>query len=140
MQREDVVIDALLGAGTRYQGKLFFDGRVRIDGDFEGEVQSDGVLVVGEQATIRGIVRVGTLIVRGGIVEGDIHALDLVELHAPARVRGDIRTQALYMDKGVVFDGSCVMGEIFELEDRPAPSRSAEDTSPDGYKDRPTRS
>ncbi|MFZ1863124.1 MAG: polymer-forming cytoskeletal protein [Polyangiales bacterium] len=140
MQPEDAVIHALLGAGTRYQGKLFFEGRVRIDGDFEGEVQSDGVLVVGDQATIRGIVRVGTLIVRGGIVEADIHAIDLVELHAPAQVRGDIRTQALYMDKGVVFDGSCVMGEVLDLDDRPPPVRSAEDTSPDGYKDQPTRS
>jgi cytoskeletal protein CcmA (bactofilin family) len=140
MQREDAVIHALLGAGTRYEGKLFFEGRVRIDGDFEGEVQSDGLLVVGEEGIIRGIVRVGTLIVRGGTVEGDIHALDLVELHAPARIRGDIRTQALYMDKGVVFDGSCVMGEVLDLEGRPAPLRSAEDTSPDGYRDQPTRS
>lgn len=140
MQREDAVIHALLGADTRYEGKLFFEGRVRIDGDFEGEVQSDGVLVVGEQATVRGVVRVGTLIVRGGIIEGDIHATELVELHAPARVRGDIRTQALYMDKGVVFDGRCVMGEVLELEDRARPLRSAEDTSPDGYKDQPSRS
>lgn len=140
MQREDAVIHALLGAGTRYEGKLFFEGRVRIDGEFEGEVHSDGMLVVGEEATLRGMVRVGTLIVRGGTIEGDIHAVDLVELHAPARVRGDIRTRALYMDKGVVFDGSCVMGEVVDLDDRPAPARSAEDTSPDGYKDQPSRS
>jgi cytoskeletal protein CcmA (bactofilin family) len=139
MQREDAVIHALLGAGTRYEGKLFFEGRVRIDGDFEGEVQSDGVLVVGEEATIRGVLRVGTLIVKGGTVEGDIHAVELVELHAPARIRGDIRTQALYMDKGVVFDGSCVMGQVVDLDDRPVAARSAEDTSPDGYKDQPSR-
>jgi len=136
MQGEDAVIHALLGAGTRYEGKLFFDGRVRIDGELSGEVQSNGVLIVGEEAIIRGVIRVGTLIVRGGAIEGDIHATDLVELHAPARIRGDIRTRALYMDKGVLFDGSCVMGEVVDLEDRPLP-RSAEDTSPDGYKDQP---
>lgn len=140
MPREEAVIHALLGAGTRYEGKLFFEGRVRIDGDFEGEVHSDGLLVVGDQATIRGIVRVGTLIVQGGTVEADIHAVELVELHAPARIRGDIRAQVLYVDKGVVFDGSCVMGQVVELEDGMATARSAEDTSPDGYKDRPSRS
>ncbi|MDH4281461.1 MAG: polymer-forming cytoskeletal protein, partial [Myxococcales bacterium] len=76
---------------------------------------------------------------RGGRIDGDIHATELVELHAPAQVRGDIRTQALYMDKGVVFDGSCVMGEIRELEDQRLSPRSAEDTSPDGYKDQPIK-
>ena len=76
---------------------------------------------------------------RGGAIEADVHATELVELHAPARVRGDIRTRALYMGKGVTFDGSCLMGQVLELEDRPAAGRSAEDTSPDGYKDQPNR-
>ena len=140
MDPENAVIHSLLGAGTRYQGKLFFEGRIRIDGDFEGEIQSDGLLVVGPDATVKGAVRVHTLIVQGGRVEADIHATELVELHAPAHVKGDIRTQALYMDRGVVFDGSCVMGEVLGLDERTGPARSAEDTSPDGYKDQPTRS
>ena len=138
MQDQDAVIHALLGAGTRYEGKLFFEGRARIDGDFEGEVFSEGLLVIGEEATVKGAIRVHTLIVRGGKIDGDIHAIELVELHAPAQVRGDIRTQALFMDKGVLFDGSCVMGEVHELGEAPLP-RSAEDTSPDGYKDQPNR-
>ena len=139
MQDNEPVIHTLLGAGTRYEGKLFFEGRARIDGAFEGEVLSEGVLIIGEEATIKGAIRVHTLIVFGGTVEGDIHATELVELHAPARVRGDIRTQALFLDKGVHFDGSCVMGEVHDLHDRPAAPRSAEDTSPDGYKDQPSR-
>jgi cytoskeletal protein CcmA (bactofilin family) len=140
MERQDAVIHSLLGAGTRYEGKLFFEGRVRIDGDFEGEVQSDGLLVVGPQATIRGAIRVHTLIVQGGRIEADIQATELVELHAPAQVRGDIRTQALYMDKGVVFDGACVMGQVLPIEGTEPPVRAADDTSPDGYKDQPSRS
>ena len=140
MPRHDAVIDSLLGAGTRYEGKLFFEGRVRIDGVFEGEVQSDGTLVVGPEASLKGTIRVHTLIVQGGVIEADIHATELVELHAPARVRGDIRTQALYMDKGVLFDGACVMGEVLELDAPRPPGRTAEDTSPDGYRDQPTRS
>lgn len=140
MERQDAVIHSLLGTGTRYEGKLFFEGRVRIDGDFQGEVHSDGLLVVGPEATIKGVIRVHTLIVQGGRIEADIHATDLVELHAPAHVRGDIRTQALYMDKGVVFDGSCVMGEVLQLDEQSSRPRSAEDTSPDGYRDQPTRS
>ena len=133
------VIHALLGAGTRYEGKLFFEGRARIDGVFEGEVFSEGVLIIGEEATIKGAIRVHTLIVRGGKIDGDIHATELVELHAPAQIRGDIRTQALFMEKGVLFDGSCVMGEVHDLDDPAGSPRSAEDTSPDGYRDQPNR-
>lgn len=139
MERQDAIIHSLLGAGARYEGKLFFEGRARIDGDFAGEVHSDGLLVIGPEATVTGALHVGILIVQGGTVEADVHATELVELHAPARVRGDIRTQALYLGKGVVFDGSCAMGEVIALEERPAGGRSAEDTSPDGYKDQPTR-
>lgn len=139
MQDQPAVIHALLGAGTRYEGKLFFEGRARIDGDFEGEVFSDGVLIVGDEASVKGRIRVHTLIVNGGQIDGDVHATELVELHAPARLRGDIRTQALFMDKGVVFDGTCVMGEVLDLDERPASPRSADDTSPDGYRDQPKR-
>jgi cytoskeletal protein CcmA (bactofilin family) len=140
MQEQDPVIHVLLGAGARYEGKLFFEGRARIDGEFVGEVYSEGLLIVGDEATVKGTIAVRALIVRGGTIEADIQATELVELHAPAQVRGEIRTQSLFMEKGVHFDGSCVMGEIHDLHDSPLPSRSAEDTSPDGYKDQPSRS
>ena len=139
MQNDGALIDSLLGAGTRYEGKLFFEGRARIDGVVEGEIYSEGLLVVGEEARIRGAVHVHTLIVRGGTIVGDVHATELVELHAPAQVRGDIRTRALFIDKGVRFDGACVMGEVVELGDSSDQAASAEDTSPDGYSDQPKR-
>ncbi len=103
-------IHALLGAGTRYEGKLLFDGRVRIDGRFTGEIASDGVLIIGEGAEIEASIAVGTLIVRGGRVVGDVQASELVEIHAPGRIDGDIRTPELFMEKGVVFEGHCSMG------------------------------
>jgi cytoskeletal protein CcmA (bactofilin family) len=138
MEQTEAIICALLGTGTRYEGKLFFEGRARIDGDFEGEVYSDGLLIVGEEAKVRGSIRVHTLIVRGGTLEGDIHATELVELHAPAEVRGNIETPVLFIDQGVVFDGHCIMGKVLDLDNRSTPARSAEDTHPDGYKDQPT--
>ncbi len=137
MPYEDNPIHALLGAETRYEGKLFFDGRVRIDGDFEGEVVSEGILVVGEGATIRGKIRVGTFIVRGGYVNAEIRASELVELHAGARVEGEIHTPALFVEKGAVFDGSSVMAEV-----HPLVAQSETETSMGTaavYSDQPTR-
>ena len=50
MSREE--INAFLGAGTVYQGKLTFQGAVRVDGVFSGEISSEGALIAGKDAVI----------------------------------------------------------------------------------------
>jgi cytoskeletal protein CcmA (bactofilin family) len=114
-------IQALLGQGTEYEGKLTFEGRVRIDGRFKGEVFSDGMLILGEGAEVEGDVEVGSLIVRGGVLRGTVKASKVVEIHAPGRVHGDIDTPQLFIDRGVVFEGRCVMAgaEVHELPEGP---------------------
>ena len=104
-------IHTLLGRGTSFEGKLTFEGTVRIDGVLIGEVFSDDILVIGEGAQVKARIEVGTLIVEGNI-EGNIRAARLVELHAPARVRGNIETPQLFIDKGVIFEGHCKMEDL----------------------------
>ena len=102
-------INALLGRGTSYEGKLTFEGRVRIDGSFRGEIFSEGVLILGEGAEVDATVDVGTLIVRGGELRGTVRARQLVEIHVPGRVLADVETSQIFIDKGVVFEGRCTM-------------------------------
>src|SRR5438128_5058787 len=104
-------INTLLGRGTAFEGKLTFEGTVRIDGKLVGEIFSDDILVVGEGAEVKAKIEVGTLIVEGN-VEGNVRAAKLVELHAPARVRGNIETPSLFIDKGVIFEGACKMENL----------------------------
>jgi cytoskeletal protein CcmA (bactofilin family) len=104
-------LQALLGAGTEFEGKLTFEGRVRIDGRLKGEIFGSEVLILGPSAEVRANIEVGTLIVRGGALWGDVRAERLVELHAPARIYGDIVTAQIYLDKGVTFEGRCTMLE-----------------------------
>ena len=104
-------ISALLGPGTHYNGKLLFDGRVRIDGQFQGSICSDDMLIVGEGAQVQAVIDVGTLIVLGGEIRGEIRARELVELHAAARVHGDIETPRIFIDRGAVFEGRCRMSD-----------------------------
>ncbi len=101
-------INALLGAGSEFEGKLTFEGTVRIDGRFRGEIFSDGTLIVGEGARVEAALRVGTVLVYGEVI-GNINATNGVELHAPASLKGNITSPALHIDKGVFFDGSCQM-------------------------------
>lgn len=101
-------VNALLGRGSEFEGKLAFEGTVRIDGKFSGEVQSDGTLIIGEGAKVKAEVMVDTVIVQGDMV-GNIRAKTGVELHAPGRLKGNIQTASLVVQKGAVFDGNCVM-------------------------------
>ncbi len=108
-------IHTLLGRGSSFEGKLTFEGTVRIDGKLSGEVFSDDVLVIGEGAQVNAEIEVGVLIVEG-TVTGNIRASRSVELHSPARVRGNVETPSLFIDKGVVYEGHTKMEN---LQDRP---------------------
>jgi cytoskeletal protein CcmA (bactofilin family) len=109
----DVELTALLGRGTRFEGKLSFDGRVRIDGAFVGEVRSQGVLVIGEGAQVHADVSVGTLIVMGGSLRGNVQARESIELRVPAQVTGNLRAPEISMDRGVQFSGECTIESIY---------------------------
>ncbi|MCA9581577.1 MAG: polymer-forming cytoskeletal protein, partial [Myxococcales bacterium] len=110
-------IAALLGQGTEYTGTLAFEGRVRIEGRFRGEIRSDGVLVLGEGAHVDGDVEVGSLIVRGGILKGNVRASQAVELHAKGAIVGDIHAPQVFIARGARFEGRCTMeqGEQHDL-------------------------
>ncbi len=101
-------LNALLGRGSEFEGKLTFEGTVRIDGKFTGTIVTNDVLVVGEGAKIQAEISCGTIIVHGEI-NGDVKAKNAVELHHPARMKGNIDTPSLMIEKGVLFEGQCKM-------------------------------
>jgi cytoskeletal protein CcmA (bactofilin family) len=119
-QRSEAVgeINTLLGRGSEFEGKLTFEGTVRIDGKLSGEIFSDDVLVVGEGAEVHAEIDIGEIIIQGSVV-GNIRAKRGVEIHAPGRVRGDITTPSLQIDKGVVFEGRSYMEGVTDGTIRP---------------------
>lgn len=101
-------ITTLLGRGATFEGKLTFDGTVRIDGRFKGEVFSDDTLVIGEGAQVEAQIDIGEVIVQGTVI-GNIQAKRSIEIHAPGRIKGDLHTPVLQIDKGVIFEGRSFM-------------------------------
>ena len=97
-----------LGKDTRFEGKLRFQGTMRIDGHFKGEVSAQGNLIVGEDALVEGELRV-TYASVSGEVHGDIIAEQRVDLHAPSKVFGNIQSPAVVMEEGVIFEGTTKM-------------------------------
>jgi cytoskeletal protein CcmA (bactofilin family) len=105
-------ITALLGRGTLFEGKLHFEGRVRVDGVFKGEIRSDDTLIIGDGAEVHAEIDCGTVIVRGGVVHGNVRAKTSLELHAPAKLVGNIHSPSIFIDRGVEFQGSCRMDPL----------------------------
>ncbi|WP_084458105.1 bactofilin family protein [Desulfocurvus vexinensis] len=102
-------INAFLGTGTTYQGRLDFQGSVRIDGTFKGEVASQGTLVIGKDANVEGTVNVGQLIISGRL-QGEINAKDKIILHKTANVVGSLSSPVLVIEEGAVLEGQITMG------------------------------
>jgi cytoskeletal protein CcmA (bactofilin family) len=118
-------LNALLGRGSEFEGKLTFEGTVRIDGKFTGSIVTNDVLVVGEGAKISAEISCGTIIVHGE-VSGNIRAKNAVELHHPAKMRGNVESPSLVVEKGVVFEGQSKMENL----EKAAPAKSAPPATP----------
>ena len=110
-------VHTILGPESTFEGKLMFDGTVRIDGSFVGEVRTAGSLVIGQGARVKANLYVGHLVVHGEVT-GDVEARHAIELHAPARLRGNLRTPQLMVARGVLFEGASKMMEL--SDDGPA--------------------
>lgn len=101
-------LNAFLGVGTEYRGKLDFVGTVRIDGSFEGEISTDGTLVLGREASIKGIVRVGELN-SCGTIRGDVEVKGKAVLQKTSVLEGSLVSEKLAVEQGAVLQGKISM-------------------------------
>ena len=102
-------VQAHLGQGSRVEGKLTFEGSVRIDGQVDGEIHAQDTVILGESAEVTAQIVAATIVVQGRVT-GDLTARKRVELKAPASIAGNISTPSLVMHEGVIFEGHCSMG------------------------------
>jgi cytoskeletal protein CcmA (bactofilin family) len=93
-----------LGKDTEFEGTLRFKEGLRIEGKFNGDISSDGILSIGETGEVTAEIKVGSIIVEGKVT-GNIIANDLVELRKTSELRGDITASKLKIEEGVLFVG-----------------------------------
>jgi cytoskeletal protein CcmA (bactofilin family) len=108
MKKDDAEIKAYMGEDTVFNGSLTFDGTVRIDGKFEGQVITEDTLIVGETGHLIAEISAGTVVCMGR-VEGTVMASKKVEIHSTSKVVGHVKSPALYIELGGVLDGTCDM-------------------------------
>ena len=104
-------IDTLIGAGSVIQGNISFSGGMRIDGEVNGNIVAipgkPSTLVLSEQGCVNGDVSVTHLVVNGSIC-GTVTASEFLELHAKARVTGDVNYKILEIQVGAVLEGRLI--------------------------------
>ncbi len=101
-------VTGVLDAGSEFDGKLAFQGTLRIGGAFKGQIFTPDTLIIGEGAKVSGEIDAGIVIISGE-VHANIKARHRVEIHSPAVFRGSIVTPSLQVDEGVIFEGSSKM-------------------------------
>lgn len=113
-------VSAFVGKGVEFKGTISYNGTVRIDGSLDGEIHTEGVLLVGEEAVITAKVTAGTIVCKGKIT-GDVVAKEKIKLRAPAIVNGGIKTPMLSIEEGVLFNGTLEMSQGIREVPRESP-------------------
>lgn len=97
--------ETTLGEGVTFRGELSFERLLRIDGIFEGELLSQGKVIVGPKGKIKANLNLREAVVEGE-VRGNITVQERLELRGEAVIYGDIRAKVLSVDEGVTIVGN----------------------------------
>ena len=132
-------VGAFLGKNTSFEGKMSFEGMVRLDGKFDGEIFSGDVLMIGETANVNAEINVNTLVIDGKVT-GNVSATGKIEIHSTGKLYGNITTPALVIEEGGVFEGTCKMDrgveaatkEVTPIKDEEAGKQKAADLRDEG--------
>ena len=113
----------ILGPDANFKGEMNFEKGLRLQGRFEGKMNTPGRLHVAKEARMQADVDCGALIVEGD-VKGNLSANDRIELKSTARYEGDLRTSKLTVDEGAVFNGHVTVGPE-AIKNRPPGAQGA---------------
>lgn len=102
-------IDTLIAEHCTLEGDLTTKNSVKVDGRIQGTLRAEGRAVIGETGVVQGDVHAADLLVLGRL-EGHVYAQRL-HLHASAQIHGNIEAQTLQVDPGARYQGSVSMQE-----------------------------
>ena len=110
MAKKERSDDKILDVDARMQGSIVFKDPVnlRINGSFEGKLETCGNLTIGENANVQADIQ-GDKMIIAGKVTGNLVATESISLIPPAVVRGNVQTPSLSVADGAVLDGQLKM-------------------------------
>jgi cytoskeletal protein CcmA (bactofilin family) len=99
----------LLAKGVVLKGEIHVEGTVRIDGRLDGEIQTKGQVIIGEDGLVQGTITAGTVI-SSGRIKAKVTAIERVQLMKTATLIGEVLTPTLIMEEGAKLQGVTDMG------------------------------
>lgn len=97
-------VNTIIGVNTIFRGNFVVEGPLRIDGNYEGDIKSFDMIIVGSTAKVKGNIY-GEIVVVGGRVKGDIYAVKEIILLSTSAVIGNLTSQKILIDEGARFKG-----------------------------------
>src|SRR6476660_7658414 len=114
----------VLNSDVELKGTLKFSGELTFDGKLEGDITSDGVLNLGDNAVVKGNINAATIVMRGKI-NGNVIAKEKLDIKSKTELFGDIRAPRLAIEEGVTFVGKSEVNPN-KLAPAPAPAQTAD--------------
>jgi cytoskeletal protein CcmA (bactofilin family) len=106
-------IDTLLAKGAKLNGTLKAENGIKIEGEVEGVIETNGTLVIGKEGLIKAEIKARDCII-GGKVIGNITAANKIELEKGASLTGDVKCRGIIIDNDVFFEGHSKMAAAHE--------------------------
>jgi len=103
-----VGINSIIGEDTQFKGEINSKGSIRIGGEFEGKVQANGDVLIGEGSKVNGNIA-GARVIVSGDVTGNIVANGGLEITKTGKVFGDITSDKLIVDEGAIYKGKVTL-------------------------------
>ena len=118
----------LLAKGVVLKGEIHVEGTVRIDGRLDGEIQTNGQVIVGEDGLVQGVITAGT-VVSSGRIKAKVTANERVQLMKTSTLIGEVLTPILIMEEGAKLQGATDMGATVWSDELPKSAGNVTDLS-----------
>jgi cytoskeletal protein CcmA (bactofilin family) len=104
-------MNTIIGKGTRIEGTMEVTQSLRIDGSFKGTLSTSDTLIVGSTGELSDVTLKVKNAIIGGVVKGNVNALNKVTLESTSRLEGDLAAKLLIIEEGALFTGNCKSGD-----------------------------
>ncbi|MCX6923225.1 MAG: polymer-forming cytoskeletal protein [Verrucomicrobia bacterium] len=111
----------ILNSDVELKGTIKFAGELTFEGKLDGDINSDGILNLGDSSVVKGNLNIGSVVLRGKIT-GNVTAKERIEIKAKTELFGDIRAPKLLIEEGVTFVGK---SEVNPNKVSPTPQSSS---------------
>ena len=134
MTQETSTQQNIISQDTKIVGDVVSKGAFRIDGQVEGNIRTQGKVVVGKSGFVNGTIE-GTNADFEGSFSGKLKLSGTLSLKSTAYIQGEVEVGKLAVEPGATFNATCNMkGAVKELNKGEQQQQPKKQTQPEAGK------